>query len=348
MYNNYSQYPQNYPPPNIVSLEIQPNGIPVLPFPDEKNYIKKSYTKTMLFTLMNVMLPTILLNFFISIVQTFSFAFNFPDPFTDEFFSSFWGVFLTTGLPAIMGVIMFFWGSYSTKINIKSLLKPKKFSPSFLLAAMIIGAASNVVLAQFCDKADSVLRQFNLTLYTPNFDLNSSFATNILMLVVVVVIGPIAEELFFRGFLLKNLSRFNRTFGIITSALIFGLFHLNIPQFIFAFIVGIIAAFLTIKFDTIYPAIALHMGLNLISMALPALADIFGEIGFTICVVINIAFVLIGIILLIYGLAKRKIAFPPRTIGNLKRGARIFWAAPLPLITMILMIIFTLFSIQKC
>ena len=48
------------------------------------------------------------------------------------------------------------------------------------------------------------------------------------MTIYSVILAPIFEEILFRGFVLKNLSRFNVRFGIIMSAILFGLFHGNL------------------------------------------------------------------------------------------------------------------------
>lgn len=62
-----------------------------------------------------------------------------------------------------------------------------------------------------------------------------SLKAEIIMAGYTCIIAPITEELVFRGFCLKNLSRFNQRFGILASAFLFGLVHQNIIQFILAF-----------------------------------------------------------------------------------------------------------------
>lgn len=59
----------------------------------------------------------------------------------------------------------------------------------------------------------------------------------------VVITAPILEELLFRGIILNGLlSKYKKNYkkAIIISALIFGIAHLNIPQGVNAFIIGII------------------------------------------------------------------------------------------------------------
>lgn len=76
----------------------------------------------------------------------------------------------------------------------------------------------------------------------------------------VVVIAPVIEELFFRGFLFRALSNnIGLRYGSILSALIFTLLHGQFGSVIPLFIIGLILNQLTYKTKSIYPSIVLHM-----------------------------------------------------------------------------------------
>lgn len=76
------------------------------------------------------------------------------------------------------------------------------------------------------------------------------------------IIAPITEEIFYRGMMLKMFSRANQRFGIFCSALMFGLGHGNIPQLILGFILGIFLGHITIKHNSLIPAMIVHATLN--------------------------------------------------------------------------------------
>ncbi|MEZ4863969.1 MAG: type II CAAX endopeptidase family protein [Caldilineaceae bacterium] len=80
-----------------------------------------------------------------------------------------------------------------------------------------------------------------------------------LLLVLVAVMAPIAEELFFRGMLYPVLrQRLGVTLAIMTSALIFALIHF-IPILLPAlFFVGVILAWVRERSGSLIPCIALH------------------------------------------------------------------------------------------
>ena len=82
------------------------------------------------------------------------------------------------------------------------------------------------------------------------------------MTVYTCIIAPITEELFYRGMLLKVLSKANQRFAIFATAVFFGLAHGNIPQFDLAFFLGIFLAHITIKHDSVVPSMIVHIFVN--------------------------------------------------------------------------------------
>ena len=83
----------------------------------------------------------------------------------------------------------------------------------------------------------------------------------------VAVVAPIVEELVFRGaitrILLKTYSPWK---GILISAAIFGLFHINPAQIIPAFLMGIVFAWVYYKTDNILPCCVMHILNNSIAV----------------------------------------------------------------------------------
>ncbi len=76
------------------------------------------------------------------------------------------------------------------------------------------------------------------------------------------------EELALRGFVLGFLRRFGDAFAIICSAAVFGIMHANADQIVFAFLVGLVLGFITVKTESIWCAIAVHFINNLNSVLL--------------------------------------------------------------------------------
>jgi hypothetical protein len=91
------------------------------------------------------------------------------------------------------------------------------------------------------------------------------------------VLGPICEELLFRGVLLKGLLRnYRPAVAIGQSALLFGIIHLNPAQSVGAFVIGLVLGWLYYRTHSLALCIGLHMLNNMLAfgaMLVPSLAD---------------------------------------------------------------------------
>ena len=83
--------------------------------------------------------------------------------------------------------------------------------------------------------------------------------------------APIAEELIFRGFVLRSLRPYGKLFAVFVSALLFGLFHGNLLQTPYAFLMGLVLGYVTAEYSIGW-AVGLHMFNNLV------LADLLGRL----------------------------------------------------------------------
>jgi hypothetical protein len=87
-------------------------------------------------------------------------------------------------------------------------------------------------------------------------------------IIVVAILAPIFEELLFRKLIIDRLAPYGQKSAIIVSALLFGLLHGNLSQFIYALLLGIILGHIYCRTGKIRHTIAIHMGFN-------ALAGVF-------------------------------------------------------------------------
>lgn len=81
-------------------------------------------------------------------------------------------------------------------------------------------------------------------------------------LIVTVFLAPIFEELTFRYFLLNKIRKYGDKAAILTTGLLFGLFHMNYSQFIYATALGFVFAYVVLKTNRIRYSIGLHMLVN--------------------------------------------------------------------------------------
>jgi len=89
------------------------------------------------------------------------------------------------------------------------------------------------------------------------------------LLVGGVIVGPICEEIIFRGVILEGLSKkYSATMAIVFSALIFGLIHLQPLQIFGAFFAGLVLGWIYLKTQSLWVVIALHVVNNAFSFLL--------------------------------------------------------------------------------
>lgn len=79
---------------------------------------------------------------------------------------------------------------------------------------------------------------------------------------VMVLLAPALEEWIFRNLLVDRTIRYGEGTAIFLSGLMFGLFHGNLNQFVYTFLVGAFWAFIYVKTGRLRYTIYLHMALN--------------------------------------------------------------------------------------
>lgn len=87
------------------------------------------------------------------------------------------------------------------------------------------------------------------------------------MLLQVCLIAPIIEELFFRGLIFSLMSKLLPfILANIVQAIVFGIYHGNVVQVVYAFILGMFIGYILFITGSIVYTIVLHMSINLTGM----------------------------------------------------------------------------------
>lgn len=93
----------------------------------------------------------------------------------------------------------------------------------------------------------------------------------LVILLIVVILGPIFEELLFRRLILPRLLPYGELLAVVLSGLLFGLLHGNFQQFFYAFFVGCVLGFVYLKTGKLRHTILMHMALNFTGSFIPLL-----------------------------------------------------------------------------
>ena len=79
-----------------------------------------------------------------------------------------------------------------------------------------------------------------------------------------VLVGPAAEELIFRGMIYRRAENYFRTgWAVGISSALFGIYHGNVIQFLYAAVLGILLAVIYEKSRTLLAPVLAHMAVNL-------------------------------------------------------------------------------------
>ena len=97
----------------------------------------------------------------------------------------------------------------------------------------------------------------------------------VVTIVLAGILGPIAEEIFFRGYVLPGLiKRFGIGRSLLLSSLMFGLFHIDLGAIVPTFVLGLALGWVYLKTGSIWPAIFAHGLHNTVAVLVVKYADI--------------------------------------------------------------------------
>ncbi len=90
-----------------------------------------------------------------------------------------------------------------------------------------------------------------------------------------VILGPIAEELCFRGLTLHFARKFTNRFWLanMLQAALFGLFHMNLIQGIYAFVLGLVMGWIYKRYNSLYASMWFHIAFNFMAFGPMELID---------------------------------------------------------------------------
>lgn len=185
---------------------------------------------------------------------------------TDRMMTNFWGYLFAI---AIGMLILFSWkGKEFWRQEIWK--KERPVTVGNFLCMVVFLVATQAVVQVLVPVQEWILNQFGLSAMAA---LENATITgdSFSMLLYASFLGPFAEEILFRGLILRSLQKYGKQTAIFISALLFGLFHGNVVQIPYAFLVGLLLAYVTVEYSITW-AIVLHVFNNFV------LADLFSRL----------------------------------------------------------------------
>jgi len=83
-----------------------------------------------------------------------------------------------------------------------------------------------------------------------------------LRILFMVILAPLIEEFIFRRFLIDRMRPYGEKLAVVTSALMFGLFHGNLSQMFYAFTLGLVFGYVYLRTGKLRYSVGLHMLIN--------------------------------------------------------------------------------------
>ena len=143
------------------------------------------------------------------------------------------------------------------------IIKYKKIKPKFNLKSN-----KNIIYVILVGISISILLNLIIININKIFNIDNNMLNNKYLIQTIIasgIIGPIIEELLFRGIMFNKIKTFNTiNISVLITTLIFAFFHDTITQMLYAFIVGYICIKIYIEYDSLLFPILFHMSCNII------------------------------------------------------------------------------------
>ncbi len=134
------------------------------------------------------------------------------------------------------------------------------------------------LLANFPANAVSQIQKFfGFSGEMPTSPLTNDPQVLFLYFINVVLIPPLVEEMMFRGVILQSLRRWGDGLAVVFSAMLFGFYHGNFIQMVFAFLCGLALGYVAVRTNSLLPSILIHMVNNGLSVLYEMATRFYGK-----------------------------------------------------------------------
>jgi len=155
----------------------------------------------------------------------------------------------------------------------------RKKMPKYIGNNMTAANISLTVIMSICAYfiIIGIIGLLDLTRFFPSHDIVEGLfegSTLILQILAVGLIGPIVEELCFRGIVFTRLLYWMPVWAALTiQGALFGIAHMNLLQGMYAFVLGVFLGWLYVRFRTLWLPIIGHVVFNMMPIILTRLVD---------------------------------------------------------------------------
>lgn len=201
---------------------------------------------------------------------------------------------------AVMVSLVILYAMKGPGFRREMLQKEKTMTPGVFFSVLCLCVGSQMVNSLWISGLELIFNQFDKSLM-PLLESVSGDSNTFSMFLYASILAPIAEEILFRGYALRTLRPYGKRFAVLGSAFLFGIFHGNLLQTPYAFLMGLILGYVTVEYSMVW-AVALHMFNNLVLADLltrltgllpPMAADVITMSILGVCMVISVVLLIV-------------------------------------------------------
>lgn len=160
----------------------------------------------------------------------------------------------------VVSMVLIRRSAFSELSNLPEEDKPEKLSIPKVLILVGIALVSSIGL-------NLLFTAIGLSQVSASFNevKNAQYSVNFIFGIFLYgIVSPIAEEIIFRGIMYNRLKRiFPSWLAIFLSALLFGIFHWNLVQGLYGFLMGLIIVICYERFKSFWAPLIIHVVANL-------------------------------------------------------------------------------------
>ena len=174
---------------------------------------------------------------------------------------------------AVCGIVFYFWYRYEIRGEARGSLK-NLITFRGILLFLFLGIGCQF----FFTGAMTLIKPLLTNVFSDYANVMEGLTSGneTVVLLLMIIIAPVTEELIFRGVTLHRANRYVSFLGAnILQAVLFGIYHGNIIQGVYASLLGFLLGAIYYKYKTIFAPILLHLIINASSLLVVLIPDHF-------------------------------------------------------------------------
>ena len=201
---------------------------------------------------------------------------------------------LMTGIVSVISIPILYWFYRKDCIRRKyeSLGQQKESAVPVNIITYIVTVILMISVSQLTNELIEITGLYELFPYYTS-EVSEKIISNqpiAIIISVLIFLGPIAEELVFRGLIFKRLQDYIGTiWAVLISSLLFGMYHQNMVQFVYAGLLGLVFAMLISLTGSLKITMVAHIAANAWSVAGPAILNVISggnDTRYIVCLVV--------------------------------------------------------------